>query len=149
MPVIATSAYAQAEDALNLTRSLVNDAAGVVFSDGVLMPLLNSAYRNVQRALAECGVSVLVAQADLDLPLDPASGLAPNPPEISDVSTPQLPVDCLVPHVLWERVTAHTADVFVPMEKFTSGGGMLNLQPSQYLRLWEWRDASHHRAAAV
>ena len=32
------------------------------------------------------------------------------------------------------------ADVFVPMEKFTSGGSMLNLQPSTYLRLWEWRE---------
>jgi hypothetical protein len=26
------------------------------------------------------------------------------------------------------------------MEKFTSGGSMLNLQPSTYLRLWEWRE---------
>ena len=42
--------------------------------------------------------------------------------------------------MLWERATANTADVFVPMEKFTSGGGMLNLQPSTYLRLWEWRE---------
>jgi hypothetical protein len=42
--------------------------------------------------------------------------------------------------MLWERATANTSDVFVPMEKFTSGGGMLNLQPSTYLRLWEWRE---------
>jgi hypothetical protein len=42
--------------------------------------------------------------------------------------------------MLWERATARTADVFVPMEKFTSGGGMLNLQPGGYLRLWEWRE---------
>lgn len=41
--------------------------------------------------------------------------------------------------MLWERATANTTDVFVPMEKFTSGGGMLNLQPSTYLRLWECR----------
>ncbi|MGB7753621.1 MAG: hypothetical protein WCF88_18865, partial [Candidatus Acidiferrales bacterium] len=60
--------------------------------------------------------------------------------EISDVSSPQLPTDCLMPHVLWERATANSGDVFVPMEKFTSGGGMLNLQPSCYLRLWEWRE---------
>ncbi|MGH9703345.1 MAG: hypothetical protein ACRD4K_08210 [Candidatus Acidiferrales bacterium] len=140
MPVIPTTAYAQAEDALILTRSLANDSAGSVFTDSVLMPLLNSAYRSVQRALAECGVSVLVAQADIDLPLDPVSGIAPNPPELSDVSTPQLPADCLVPHALWERATANTADVFIPMEKFTSGGGMLNLRPSQFLRLWEWRE---------
>ena len=26
------------------------------------------------------------------------------------------------------------------MEKFTSGGSLLNLQPSTYLRLWEWRE---------
>jgi hypothetical protein len=26
------------------------------------------------------------------------------------------------------------------MEKFTSGGSMLNLQPSCYMRLWEWRE---------
>jgi hypothetical protein len=42
--------------------------------------------------------------------------------------------------MLWERAAANTSDVFVPMEKFTSGGGMLNLQPSTYLRLWEWRE---------
>jgi hypothetical protein len=26
------------------------------------------------------------------------------------------------------------------MEKFTSGGSMLNLQPNTYMRLWEWRE---------
>jgi hypothetical protein len=36
--------------------------------------------------------------------------------------------------------TANTADTVVPMEKFTSGRGVLNLQPSTYLRLWEWRE---------
>ena len=52
----------------------------------------------------------------------------------------QLPADCLMPHMLWERATASTSDVFVPSEKFTSGSGMLNLQPGSYLRLWEWRE---------
>jgi hypothetical protein len=137
MPVVPTTAYSQAEDALNLARSLVNDTAGAVFTDTLLMPLLNSAYRGLQRDLAEVGVSVLVEQQDLDLETDPTTGITPT--EISDTSSPQLPTDCLVPHMLWERATANTTDVFVPMEKFTSGGGMLNLQPSTYLRLWEWR----------
>jgi hypothetical protein len=53
MPVILTTAYAQAEDALTLARALVNDTAGVVFTDALLMPLLNSAYRGLQRELAE------------------------------------------------------------------------------------------------
>jgi len=138
MPVVPTTAYSQAEDALNLARSLVNDAAGAVFTDTLLMPFLNSAYRGLQRELAECGVSVLAEQQDLELDADPTSGVTPT--EISDVSSPQLPTDCLAPHMLWERATANTTDVFVPMEKFTSGGGMLNLQPSTYLRLWEWRE---------
>ena len=138
MPVVPTTAYSQAEDALNLARALVNDSAGVVFNDTLLMPLLNSAYRGLQRELAENGVSVLAEQQDLALATDPTSGITPL--EISDVSTPQLPTDCLVPHMLWERASANTADVFVPMEKFTSGGGMLNLQPGTFLRLWEWRE---------
>lgn len=138
MPVVPTTAYSQAEDALNLARALVNDTAGVVFTDTLLMPLLNSAYRGLQRELAEVGVSVLAEQQDLDLELDPTTGATQT--EISDTSSPQLPTDCLVPHMLWERAAANTTDVFVPIEKFTSGGGMLNLQPSTYLRLWEWRE---------
>jgi hypothetical protein len=138
MPVVPTTAYSQAEDALNLARALLNDAAGAVFTDTLLLPFLNSAYRGLQRELAESGVSVLAEQQDLELDTDPISGVTPT--EISDVSSPQLPTDCLAPHMLWERATANTTDVFVPMEKFTSGGSMLNLQPSTYLRLWEWRE---------
>ncbi len=138
MPVVPTTAYSQAEDALTLARALVNDSAGAVFTDTLLMPFLNSAYRGLQRELAENGVSVLAEQQDLELDSDPVSGITPT--EISDTSIPQLPTDCLAPHMLWERAAANTGDVFVPMEKFTSGGSMLNLQPSTYLRLWEWRE---------
>jgi hypothetical protein len=136
MPVVPTSAYSQAEDTLNLARALLNDSSGAVFTDSLLMPLLNSAYRGLQRA--ENGVSVLAEQQDIEMDADPGTGMTNT--ELSDVSDPQLPTDCLVPHQLWERAAANTADVFVPMEKFMSGGGMLNLQPSTYLRLWEWRE---------
>jgi len=138
MPVVPSTAYSQAEDALTLVRALLNDSSGAVFTDTLLMPFLNSAYRGLQRELAENGVSVLAEQQDIDLELNSSTGVTNT--EISDVSSPQLPTDCLVPHMLWERATANTTDVFVPMEKFTSGGGMLNLQPSTYLRLWEWRE---------
>jgi hypothetical protein len=138
MPVVLTTAYSQAEDALNLARALLNDTAGAVFTDTLLMPLLNSAYRGLQRELAENGVSVMVEQQDVEMDVDPATGMTST--ELSDASSPQLPTDCLVPHMLWERATATSTDVFAPMEKFTRGGGMLNLQPSSYLRLWEWRE---------
>src|SRR5580698_4042066 len=102
------------------------------------MPLLNSAYRGLQRELAENGVSVLMEQQDIELDLVGTTGGTNT--EISDVSSPQLPAGCLMPHVLWGRATANAGDVFVPMKKFTSGGTMLNLQPSGYVRLWEWRE---------
>lgn len=138
MPVVPTTAYSQAEDALSLARALLNDSSGAVFTDALLMPLLNSAYRGLQRELAENGVSVLTEQQDIELDVNSGTGVTNT--ELSDVSSPQLPTDCLAPHMLWERAAANTSDVFVPMEKFTSGGSMLNLQPSSYLRLWEWRE---------
>ena len=122
MPVVPTTTYSQAEEALTLARALMNDSSGAVFTDALLMPLLNSAYRGLQRELAENGVSVLGEQQDIDLEPDPSSGVTNM--EISDTSSPQLPSDCLMPQMLWERATANTADTFVPMEKFTSGGGM-------------------------
>lgn len=33
MPVVLTTAYSQAEDALSLARALVNDSSGAVFTD--------------------------------------------------------------------------------------------------------------------
>jgi hypothetical protein len=132
MPIVQSSAYAQAEDALNLARSLMNDAAGVVFTDAVLFPFLNSAYDALQREMAETGASVLTDQMDLDLPLL-STGMTVT--QLDDTSTPQLPTDLLVPHQLWEMATG-SCDIFVPMEKITNG--LPNLNPSCYLRFWEW-----------
>lgn len=87
----------------------------------------------LQRELAESGVSVLVSQVDIDLPL--ADGVTNT--IISDVSTPQLPADLLAPHQLWEQATGSN-DIFTPMEKIT--GGLPNFQPGPRLRMWEWRE---------
>jgi hypothetical protein len=133
MPVLSTTAYDQTETALNLTRALINDPAGSVFNDATLMPLLNSAYRALQRELAESGVSVLVSQVDLDLSL--SNGLTST--ELSDTSTPQLPTDLMVPHQLWEQQSG-SCNLFVSMEKIV--GGLPNLQPGSFLRMWEWRE---------
>ncbi len=134
MPVVPTTAYSQPEDALNLARALMNDSARNVFTVTLLMPLLNSAYRGLQRELAENGVSVMVEQQDIELGVDGATGVTNT--EISDVSSSQLPTDCLMRPALRERAAENTGDVFVRMEKLTSGGGMLNLQPGAFLRLW-------------
>src|ERR1700751_6278261 len=114
MPVVPTTAYSQAEDALTLARALMNASSASVFTDALLMPLLNSAYRGLQRELAENGVSVLGEQQDIDLEPDPSSGVTNM--EISDTSSPQLPSDCLFPQRLWKPATAHTPDSSSPME---------------------------------
>jgi hypothetical protein len=107
MPVVPTTAYSHAEDALNLARALVNDTAEAVFTDTLLMPLLNSAYRGLQR--------------ELDLEPDPTSGITKL--EINDVSSPQLPTDCLAPHKLWERATTNVTDIFVPCKNSPAVAG--------------------------
>jgi len=43
VPVVPATANSQAKGALNPARALVNDSAGVVFTDTMLMPRLNSA----------------------------------------------------------------------------------------------------------
>ena len=47
MPVVGTSAYNTAGQITSLVRSLLNDAAGNLFTDGVLLPYANAAYRKV------------------------------------------------------------------------------------------------------
>jgi hypothetical protein len=45
MPVVGTTAYNTAGQITALVRSLLNDAAGNLFTDTVLLPYVNSAYR--------------------------------------------------------------------------------------------------------
>ena len=52
MPVVGTTAYNTAGQITALVRSLLNDAAGNLFTDTVLLPYVNSAYRKAQRTLA-------------------------------------------------------------------------------------------------
>ena len=87
MTVVPTTAYAQAEGALTLE----NDTSGAVFTDTLLMPLLNSVYRGLQRELAQNGVSMLVEQRDIDLGVNSLAGVTNT--ELSDVSSPQLPIE--------------------------------------------------------
>jgi len=45
MPVVGTTAYNTAGKITSLVRSLLNDAAGNLFTDTVLLPYVNSGYR--------------------------------------------------------------------------------------------------------
>jgi hypothetical protein len=140
MPVVASSAYNSAGQITSLVRSLLNDAAGNLFTDTVLLPYANSAYRKVQRALANVNsgtflsddvllVVTAVAQADASLQVS-----------ITDATAPpnQLPTDLLVPLKLWERLNG-SSDDFVEMTDLTGHGGLPSQPQGECLEYWEWR----------
>src|SRR2546425_7982467 len=105
MPVVGSSAYNTAGQITSLVRSLLNDSQGNLFTDAVLLPYANSAYRKLQRALGNAGgggfiqddvLLVVTAIAQTDTSLQVAITDATAPPN-------QLPTDLLVPLKIWER----------------------------------------------
>src|SRR5580704_17351761 len=105
MPIVGSTAYNTAGQITSLVRSLLNDAAGNLFTDSVLLPYANAAYRKVQRALANIqSGSFLADNAMLIVPA--VAGTDPSlQVSVTDATAPpnQLPIDLLVPLKLWER----------------------------------------------
>jgi hypothetical protein len=140
MPVVGSSAYNTAGQITALVRSLLNDAAGNLFTDAVLLPYVNSAYRAVQRALASAGAGgFLTDNTQLVVPAvaaaDPSTQVS-----ITDATAPpnQLPSDLLVPVKLWERPNGSSQD-FVEMVDLTQHGGLPSRAQGVTLGVWEWR----------
>jgi hypothetical protein len=139
IPVVGTTSYNTAGQITALVRSLLNDAAGNLFTDALLIPYLNSAYRKVQRALENVQAgSQLSDDALLVVPaiaVDPAARVA-----ITDSAGPagQLPSDLLVPLRLWERPNASNSD-FIEMLDLTNQSGLPSEPQTAALRYWEWR----------
>src|ERR1700683_4361935 len=140
MPVVATSAYNTAGQATSLVRSLLNDAAGNLFTDTLLIPYANSAYRKVQRALANVGAGGFLA-GDALLVVTAVANTDPSVQvSITDATAPpnQLPIDLLVPLKLWERPNG-SCDDFVEMTDLTNHGGLPSQAQGMCLEFWEWR----------
>jgi hypothetical protein len=140
MPVVGSSAYNTAGQITQLIRSLLNDAAGNLFTDAVLIPYVNSAYRKLQRALAAAGQETfLVDDVLLVVPavaeVDPSAQVM-----INDATAPpnQLPTDLLVPLDLWERANG-SSDDFVEMVDLSLRGGLPSMEQGATLQYWEWR----------
>lgn len=117
---------------------------GNVYTDPVLLPYLNSAYRVVQRALAMCGQTtfkvdllffVVTAVASVDPSVQVVVDEATAPPN-------NLPVDLIEPLELWERpyVAGPSDQSFLPMHDVTNSGGLPSVSQSQRLGVWEWRE---------
>jgi hypothetical protein len=140
MPVVGTTAYNTAGQITALVRSLLNDAAGNLFTDSVLLPFVNSGYRKAQRALANVQSGsflsdnvLLVVQAVASV--DPSVQVS-----ITDATAPpnQLPPDLLVPVKIWERSNL-SSDDFVEMVDLTDHDGLPSEPQGQALSYWEWR----------
>jgi hypothetical protein len=140
MPVVGSSAYNTAGQITALVRSLLNDAQGNLFTDAVLLPYVNSAYRKVQRALGNAGAGGFLSD---DVLLVVPAVTAPDSSlqvSITDATAPpnQLPTDLLVPLKLWERPNGSTDD-FVAMVDLTRHGGLPSRPQDLTLSVWEWR----------
>src|SRR6202050_2407132 len=125
MPVVGSSAYNTAGQITALIRSLLNDASGNLFTDGVLIPYVNSAYRKVQRALAAAGQETFLV--DDVLLVVPAIGAVDSSLQvtINDQTAPpnQLPTDLLEPVELWERANLSDDDFTQVVDLSGRGGG--------------------------
>ena len=140
MPVVGSSAYNTAGQITALVRSLLNDSQGNLFTDTVLLPYANSAYRKVQRAISNSGgggfiqddvllVVTAITQTDTSLQVS-----------ITDATAPpnQLPTDLLVPVKLWERPNG-SSDDFLEMVDLSQHGGLPSRAQDVTLSVWEWR----------
>lgn len=99
MPIVGSTAYNTAGQITSLVRSLLNDAAGNLFTDAVLIPYVNSAYRKVQRALANIQSASFLSD-DVLLVVPAVTATDPSlQVSIKDATAPpnQLPPNLLVP----------------------------------------------------
>ena len=140
MPVVGSSAYNMAGQITSLVRSLLNDSQGNLFTDTLLLPYLNSAYRKLQRAIGNAGGGGFI-QDDALLVVAAVEQQDPSlQVSISDSTAPpnQLPTDLLMPLKLWERANG-SSDDFVEMVDLTRHGGLPSRDQDITLSVWEWR----------
>ena len=142
MPIVGSTAYNQVSSVTLLVRSLLKDATGNVFTDSVLLPYLNSAYRKTQHRLRNSGASLfktddvlLVVKAVPSADQDPGTQTVLN-----DATPPpnQLPTNLLAPVKIWERANGSTND-FAEMVDLTEHGGLPSRIQTSVLQEWEWR----------
>lgn len=155
MPVLSDSAYSNVETILQKARVILNDAEvlqGDVLTDTYAgMPaLVNLAYEQVQRKLAEAGVETFIGYAWLvGIPamptLDPEARIQitdtgfqiyyPSGVGNSQGTTPQLPQDLICPLKLWERQTG-TSNYATEMAQ--KNDGIPSYVQQTFLWHWEW-----------
>lgn len=164
MPVIQTTPYDTATQVLNLTRSIINDAAqsisGAILTDTApyTMELLNAAYRDLQHELINSGVETFSKESILLNVLAINTAVSGDPSAqvyvsytgyndgVATYANPVLPVDMIVPLRLWERQNGTTED-FVQMDPVNDG--LPSSSQTARLRLWDWRGDAIYMPGAI
>lgn len=140
--------------AATLVGTIQGYGTGQNYYDTILIPNVNSAYRELQRALKAAGSTELkTGQSFCTIPglsgTDPSAqvyldyaGLsilsdAFPAPVFIDTPIAQLPGDLLMPLKVWERQTGSNND-FVIMRNLTNSGGLPSIPQGLFLRFWEW-----------
>src|SRR5881392_862849 len=125
MPVVGSSAFNTAGQITALVRLLLNDSQGNLFTDSLLLPYVNSAYRKMQRAIGNAGAGGFI-QDDALLVVGAVTAADTSlQVSITDATAPpnQLPTDLLFPLKIWERPNTSTQD-FVEMVDLSQHGGL-------------------------
>lgn len=141
--VLSTTQFTYNNNGANSGPILGGTAVGVntgaVWTDGVLLPYLNSSYRHIQRALAMTGSTTFITDNTQivvsAVPVDASAQVTVN-----DNTAPpnNLPYDLLYPLRLWERANL-SQDQFIEMIDLTAHGGLPSRQQGPFLSFWEWQ----------
>ncbi len=106
--------------ALDTARTLLNDDAGSIFTDAVLMPKLQEAFRQMEAALRINAQSIMIRSVVNTV------NAATATLSISDINEPIK---------LWEKATAATDDLYTPMTEYDP---LPNDVAAATLRYWQW-----------
>ncbi len=149
------AAAAAGQATITSTSTIQGYGTGKKYTDTLLMPFVNSAYRGIQRALRGTGSTEFrVGQAFVTIPgltfTEPSTqvilgftGLTissdADPAPVFDVANPlgQLPATFLMPRKLWERPTG-SQNNFCEMVNLTNSGGLASRPQNYTLSSWEW-----------
>jgi hypothetical protein len=156
VPSFPETGFPSIDGIMQLVRSIVNDTfpgianqQGRIFTNDApfTIPLLNSAFRKLQRRLRNEGVTfpikdnVILANMTPIVQADPnvqvSIGFEGYFDGTTTHATPKLPSDLMQPYRLWEQ-TAGTNVPFMPMTQPQQG--LPASFQGQWLGFWEWRN---------
>ncbi len=124
-------AAVNAQVALDTARTLLNDDAGTLFTNTVLMPKLIQAFRQMVASLRINAADLMIRSAD--------SNLAANAATLTFA-------DINEPIKLWEKAQGSGDDTYSPMTEYDP---LPNVLPTTTIKYWQWDGTNINFIAAT